>query len=423
MRPDAPFPPPAVSIQYRMAAVKAWFHRKFPATCALGRFFFGRKMRRVELTIALCLLALIVTIQIRGWLFERQVRSIVGHFRQIQLEKTPAEVAFRLRQQYRPFLYEPFPNRPAPCSLQHCRFTLKFEEYGSTIYLLRYHPWTRFPLDAAFRLLGPLGLRYNSMSASLQADDGVISGMWLEVALGYFEHGAYFTTLGNVRTVRNFGLGGPNYDLVAAHPNYMVIKPSRCTGCTAYLVSLTPAASREEWQRALGFNFPCMRKFGPCKMPEQLMPDVARQVHLDSMRPPKPVADMKNCDIAAIRLMARDADTVALVEVKSVGPPMQPWQYVAYKPIMILKSPGNPRYLPIWSHIGYLVDRPTHQRDPRTGQLSRELFHVGEIRLALFLPLDRLQVECNCAVMPVSPAYLNAARQGIAADRPNLPRR
>jgi len=68
------------------------------------------------------------------------------------------------------------------------------------------------------------------------------------------------------------------------------------------------------------------------------------------------------------------------------------------------------------------VDRPTHQRDPRTGQLSADLFRIGATRIALFLPFDDSQVQTNCAVVPATEKYLEAARDGVVADRPHLPR-
>jgi len=416
------FLPPAVSIQYRMAAVKGWFRRTFPATCAVGRFLAGRRMRRIELALAVCFVILVAAIQIRGWLFERQVRSIIEIFQQIQLEKTPAEVAFRFREQYRPYLQEPLPNRPEPCSVQHCRFTLKLEEYGSAMYLLIHYPWTRFPLNMVFRLLGPLGLRYNTLQASVQVDDGLITGLNVDFWVVHAVHGYLYAyvTMGEVHTVRNLGFASRMYPDYADHPNYMVQKPGGCSYCTAYFVDLTPEASREEWGRALDFDYSCIRKFGAgCKSPEQLMPAVARQIEFESTHPAKPVADMEHCDLAAIRLMARDAETVAIVKVLAVGPPTQTWQYVSYLPAKVLKASPYP---PHWGQVGYLVDRPTHQRDPRTGQLSADLFRIGATRIALFLPFDDSQVQTNCAVVPATEKYLEAARDGVVADRPHLPR-
>jgi len=401
-----------------MAAVKGWFRRTFPATCAVGRFLAGRRMRRIEVALAVCFVILVAAVQIRGWLFERQVRSIIEIFQQIQLEKTPAEVAFRFREQYRPYLQEPLPNRPEPCSVQHCRFTLKLEEYGSAMYLLIHHPWTRFPLDAAFRLLGPLGLRYNTLQTSMQVDDGVVTGMNVNLWVFYFWRGNLFANMGNVHTVRNFGEQSLTYLHYAEHPNYLAYQPGGCSGCRAYYVELTPQASREEWQRALNFNYSCVRKFAACKLPEQLMPAVARQMELDWEHPGPPLADLQHCDLSAIRLMARDAETVAMVKVLAVGPPTHGWQYVSYLPLKILKPSPYP---PHWEKVGYTVGRPTHQLDPRTGRLSAELFRVDALRIALFP--DDSEVESNCAVVPATEEYLKLVQEGIAADNPKLPRR
>ena len=375
-------------------------------------------MRRVELALAASFLALVAAIQIRGWLFERQVRSIVETFKQIQLEKTPAEVAFRLREQYRPYLWQNPYTRQGPCSRQHCRFEVTLEECSSIAWLLSHHSWTAPIARVTLRILGPLGLRPNALYASLQIDNGAVSGVYVALDAMALKGWASYDLYGSVSTVRNFGSRWHDRYL-AQSPNYEALVPGGCTTC--YLVAFTHDASREEYERALNFDYSCLRKFLGCSTQAELMPAVARHMELVKQHPGPKLADFENCDLAAVRLMGRDADAVAVVKIKTVvtPPATGPWRYVSYAPLLILKPSLWSR--PKWEHIGYDVEAATRISDHKPGQLSPELFRPGTVRIAIFLPFEGSNPQSDCAVVPNTSENLNAVRKGIADDRRQLP--
>jgi hypothetical protein len=55
-----------------------------------------------------------------------------------------------------------------------------------------------------------------------------------------------------------------------ADPNFRAHRPGGCTGCKAFLVSITPFANQEDERRAFDFDLSCISSWNGCKNPAEL---------------------------------------------------------------------------------------------------------------------------------------------------------
>ena len=104
------------------------------------------------------------------------------------------------------------------------------------------------------------------------------------------------------------------------HPNLIIWKPSACTGCAgAIFADFTWQASREEYERALGFDFSCITRFHECRTPDEFLPTAAQVLKVDEENRLGEMVGKIPCDTRCARILGRDSDFVEVVRIKRVN--------------------------------------------------------------------------------------------------------
>jgi hypothetical protein len=349
--------------------------------------------------LALTVMGIHVYAQVYRW----RAEHLLAQLKALRVEETSASTVLNLRSKYSSNVID-----DGPCSESHCAFSIELTEWESLLRAPSYRPWGE---RLAYYLTdGPLrffGLRISDFTASLRAENGRLRGVsvWLITIPSGFSIRA--------QTVGNFSrlVGHPQ---VYAHPNLYVWKPGACTGCSGAIhADFTWQASREEYERALGFDLSCITRFRDCRTPEELLPTAAQVLKEDEEKKLGEMVGKIPCDTRTARILGRDSDFVEVVRIKKVNRNGEKLTIADYDLVKALK--GKTLNLRELYYTKQFVDAV---ENANSGHLSERLLHIGADRVLYFNEiLAQPTPWSDCAIMAATPQNLGATAEGVAEDR------
>jgi len=402
-------------------AQMAGFRDTFPWTYAVGRFL----LRKMPLTAAILgvIAVTLLGIQARAWVFRWQARRFVDQVRALEVGRSPAAQAFALRRAWGdPKLYTPPSERP--CTPERCDFTIGTSEWiTASRWMSQLLPGTSCPLPRGLLFLPQrFGMRASWASANIKIRHGSVIGVSLDVSTATQEDEWCFFLFADITAWPNLWIrrSAPDW-----HPNFDVHyqgPPNHggCTGCRGTEVSYTPQISRAEFLQLTQFDLSCLTGFHLCEHYADLLPAMRPIVEADE-RLAHSRNEAQSCSTRSVEALGRDARSVALMQVESVGPGrparivdydgVQMWhageQSVTYAVLQVMKlrhGAIQTRRAEQFLFRGALVDPATHV-------LRRDWFYPGK-KLIVFDDAAPL----SCSVLPATEENLAAVRRGISED-------
>lgn len=376
--------------------------------------------------IAVCLFAslvlMVVGMHVYAQVFRWRAERLLSELKTLRVEETPAATVLKLRSKYSSIVDDGH-----PCSEEHCAFSIDLHEWES---LIREEPlshsWSERPRYYLVSKLRFLALRLNFFSTKLQVENGKLSGIsvgFLQMSyvdqLGYVEHAFPSSFSVTVRTVGNFRnrVGWPKAYLlqVYEHPNLFVWEDT-CKGCSpAINVDLTPQASREEFERALGFDLSCMTRFHGCRTSEEFFPAAAQMLKHDPAKQVENSGRNVVCDSRMTRILGRDRDVVGVVRIKKVSADDAAFAITDYDWLKLLK--GKAMNL---KEVHYLQSAGGIE-EAHSSHLSERFVQVGGEQIVFLNEVfGHPLLESSCAIIAATPQNLSAALEGIADDRSDI---
>ncbi len=198
------------------------------------------------------------------------------------------------------------------------------------------------------------------------------------------------------------------------HPNLIIWKPSACTGCAgAIFADFTWQASREEYERALGFDFSCITRFHECRTPDEFLPTAAQVLKVDEENRLGEMVGKIPCDTRCARILGRDSDFVEVVRIKRVNRSDGKITIADYELMKALK--GKTLNLRDLYYTKQFVDEV---EVANTGYISQPLLQIGGERIVYFSEiLQHPTAWSDCAIMAATQQNLDATMGGVAEDR------
>ncbi len=375
-------------------------------------------MRRLRV-IAGCLFALlllmVIGIHVYANVFRWRAEHLLAQLKTLRVEETPAATVLKLRSDYSPHVIG-----DGPCSEEHCAFSIELTEWESLWRAYTYRPWSERPTYYLMNGLRFFGLRINDFTVSLRIESGKLRSIsvWLS-PMSYIAHASYVEGgfLSNfiirAQTVGNFSrrVGHPQ---VYEHPNLYVGKPSGCTGCSgAIYADFTWQASREEYERALGFDLSCITRFHDCRTPEEFFPTAAQVLKEDEEKKLGEMVGKIPCDTRTARILGRDSDFIQVVRIKKVSTHDEKVTIADYDLVEALK--GKTLNLRDLHYTKQFVDAV---EAANSGHLSQRLLQIGTNRIVYFNEiLEQPTPWSDCAIMAATPENVGATVEGVTEDR------
>jgi hypothetical protein len=373
----------------------------------------------IAVWLLVLLLLMVIGIHVYAQVFRWRVEHLLAQLKTLRVEETPAARVLKLRSDYSRHVVG-----DGPCSEEHCAFSIELTEWESLWRAYTYRPWSERPTYYLVNGLRFFGLRINDFTVGLRIESGRLRriSVWF-TPMSYIAHKSYVeggflsNFIVEAETVGNFRRW-VNRPQVYLHPNLLVSEPDACTGCSgAISAHFTWQASREEYERALGFDLSCITRFHDCRTPEEFLPTAAQMLKEDYAQKLTDKWGKTPCDTRMAHILGRDSDVIGLVRVKKVDTDGQD-TIVDYNLIKVLKGKSPPL-----SGVYYY---PKHSADAveesDSGHLSRPLVIVGTERIVFLSEiLGQPTPESNCGMMPPTTQNLSAASEGIADDRTGTP--
>ncbi|MGO9084324.1 MAG: hypothetical protein ACLQBK_03790 [Candidatus Sulfotelmatobacter sp.] len=364
-----------------------------------------RHVRRIVLGAVIFAVAVPLGVHLYAQIFRIRAEHLLADLKAFQVEETPAAAVLKLRSEYRSETVD-----QGACSEEHCDFWVGLIEWES---LMRpsSHEWVEQPRELLMRVLRPVGLRLSLFDAHLQVEKGKLRKLDVEFMHAYVEQERFPNFIADAFTVGNlrYYLG---WKYVYEHPNLFVDEPNACTGCSGAIAAyFTWQATRNEFERAMEFDFSCITRFHVCRAVEEFLPSAARLLKADDASLSANMGWKLPCDTRAARILGRDSDLVELARVKQIKGKEGEYVIVDYEPIRALK--GENIQLNNVYHRSELAEAVTTNHGS-----SQRLLQVGAKRVVFFSTLlDKPSAMSECAVMPNTTEILTATLEGIAADR------
>jgi hypothetical protein len=363
-----------------------------------------RRLRQIALAGLVFILAVIAVIHLYAYVFRIRTERLLADLKTLQIEKTPAVAALKLRHIYHSQVVD-----QKPCSEEHCVFSIALTEWQ---FLVRpsSHPSIERARNSLLRALRVFGMRLSYFQTELRIEDGKLRGLDVRFYHAYVEGESFENFGARAITVGNMGTW-LNRQGVYEHPNLLVWEPAACTGCSgAITADFTSQASHEEFERALEFNLSCITRFHVCRTIEEFLPSAAQLLQEDRSR----LAADRNwkvpCDSRTAWILGRDSDFVNLASIREITPDEQDHFLsisVEYTKVRALKGASmqlNDIHYPKRLVENLISD--TNASKPR----AEWIVFLSKI-------LDKPAAWSECSVISNTPENLSAVLEGIAADR------
>ncbi len=280
----------------------------------LGRSFL---ITIAEISLVLALIA--GAIQINQWVFRYRAERLLRDILSIELRHTTFEQLSPILQRWSGRIYYDYDE---PCSRQHCDLRIGISQpvelsehyrYKRTLYL--------------YRLFGG---RPAGAIATIKVRNGFVWGESYGVVVDVQPAVETDTTANKDAPVDKDGHPG-SYLLAAVIETIPLEKanwfkwPSARKrpefrigwrhGLGVYVgVEFTPFADPSDIKRLAEFNFSCLTRWRPCRTREDIMPVAMAELSGDKHLP-WDESEAPSCDQQTTRLVSRDTDNVAVVEV------------------------------------------------------------------------------------------------------------
>jgi hypothetical protein len=365
-------------------------------------------MHRVRL-IALGLLGFLIVavlgVHIYAQVYRIRAEHLLATLKTFQVEETPAAVVLKLRGEYKSEV-----GNKSTCSEEHCVFWIVLTEWK---FLLNPsdHAWVEASRELLMKVLRPVGLRLTIFDTYIRVEKGKLRKLDVRLMHGYVEQDRFPNFIARAFTAGNLGrwLG---WQGIYEHPNMLVWEPSACTGCSgAITADFTWQASRNEFERALGFDLSCITRFHVCRTVEEFLPSAAQLLKEDRARLSANMDWKLPCDTRTARILARDSDSVDLARVKQIKGEEGEYVVVDYEAVKVLKG-GNIALNNIYqrNELADTVITDNGNQQHLLRARSERIVFLGTL-------LDKPDATSECAVMPNTPDIFAATVEGIAADR------
>jgi hypothetical protein len=276
-------------------------------------------MRRVFLHLArsvlYALLGLVMVLllvagkaQIEQRVFRHRAERLLNDMLSIQLRHTTFEQLSPLLGRWREFV-----TYDIPCSKRHCDLRVEFRQPSH----MRDSDSKFFAIFRDFYQL--LGGRASGVFAEINVRNGFVwgesYGIGVEVPPFADTDGYKASELtGEISTVPRaepWRLVWPN---LRRPPEYEIGGRTAFKGRADVWVRFTPYADPADIRRLSQFNFSCLARLRPCRTGEDIMPaamaEISKEKHHNWSGSEEPV-----CDLPAIRVISRDAENAAVVDV------------------------------------------------------------------------------------------------------------
>jgi hypothetical protein len=374
-----------------------------------------RRLRMIGIGLAAGLFLVVLGIHVYAQVFRWRAEHLLAQLKTLRLEETSAATALKLRSEYSHHVIG-----DGPCSEEHCAFLIELTEWEWLWRAYTYRSWSERPTYYLVNGLRFFGLRINDFTVSLRIESGRLRSIsvWLSpmsyiARASYVEGGFLSNFFIRAETVGNFSrrVGHPQ---IYEHPNLYVGKPSACTGCSgAIYADFTWQASREEYERALGFDLSCITRFHDCRTPEEFLPTAAQVLKEDEEKKLGEMVGKIPCDTRTASILGRDSDFIQVVRIKKVSTNDEKLTIADYDLVKVLK--GKTLNLRDLYYTKQFVDAV---EAANSGHLSQRLLQIGTERIVYFNEILKQPTPwSDCAMMAATPQNLSATIEGIAEDR------
>jgi len=369
----------------------------------------------IAVWLLVLLLLMVIGIHVYAQVFRWRVEHLLAQLKTLRVEETPAARVLKLRSDYSHYVVG-----DGPCSDEHCAFSIELTEWESLWSAYTYRPWSERPTYYLVNGLRFFGLRINDFTVGLSVESGRLRRISASFGpMSYIAHKSYVeggflsNFIVEAETVGNFRRW-VNRPQVYRHPNLLVSEPAACTGCSgAIFAHFTWQASREEFERALGFDLGCITRFYDCRTPEEFLPTAAQVLKEDADKQAGEVGRKIPCDTRMAHILGRDSDFVEVVRFKNINQHDDRFTVADYDLVRVLKC--APLNLRDFYYTKQVVDEV---QKANSGQLSEQLFQPGADRILYFSEiLEQPTAWSDCAIMAATPQKLAATLQGVADDR------
>lgn len=399
------------------------FKTTFPWTWAI---LASRNARSFWKTLFLVIVIALFATEARAWIFRWQARQMLNDLRALEMDKTPAAQALKLRDKWPPWRLGPFSQsgREA-CTVDRCKFDVAVMEWDWLVRHSWSDRWWGSPLRGVTRAFEHFGLRRSDAVGEITIRHGLVTGLSAVVTTWTRDEHWQFMLIAYATVRPNLFLNSPPDD----HPNLHVRfqgPPNHggCHPCKMTRAEYTSQISRDLFLKVTNFDLSCLTSFRLCNQYGDMMPDVKRMVEQEGAH--EVVERLKRdypCTTRTIETLGRDVMAIAVMRVRQVGVgrfasvieydgvemPQNGTQEVEYDLVEKLKWR---REEPVPSRVEHEFEFSGPMVDSQTHLLSREWFRPGE-RLIVFLDPPRI----GCGAVPANAANLQAVRAGIAEDR------
>jgi hypothetical protein len=302
---------------------------------------FRRGLRYIVVVVVVAAAGAVGAIHIQQHILRRRAESLLSDIRGLNLRTSTfanAQITFRR--------WATWGNYADGCSERFCSFDVALNDFVyDHLEIFGGRPWLLRP----YLLVGGRPAR---VRAYLVVRNGLVWAKGFSVAMEVtpggegepWSHVSSYSLIGEARSVPRFGAIGSWAEL-ALHPNYIIGKPGGCTTCLMVYANFTPYADVADVNRLMQFDLSCLTRWHPCRREGDLMPAAWEQRLRERPRLEELWQQSRECNQDSIKLLGRDAENVAVVEVianrRETDRQDEPFQVATVRLVDKLKRVGS----------------------------------------------------------------------------------
>lgn len=370
-----------------------------------------RILKLGAMSALLTLTGAVVAIHAQQHILRHRAEDLLADIRRLSLREATHDDAQTFLQRWGPWSHF-----DGECSRERCDVNIELSDFAYRHQqFFGAHRWILRP----YTLVGGRPAR---ILAGLTVRNGVVWGKSytadIEVpAKSFFDEYGY-TLIGEARSQSRFvSVFEPELQL---HPDYMVGKPGGCKTCLMVYARFTPYAAPSDVQRLMQLDLSCLTRLRPCREQADIMPAAWGQYLKEQGRSEAYWKHPPGCSGNRTKLLARDADDVAIVRVLSnrveTGDCGDPYQVSTVQLVQRLKGAA---YWDVGSPRRMIID----DKDvalTATHNASEARLHAPFIILfsrATWVDPGRPDVALEeCGVLPATEENLALVLDGVRQD-------
>lgn len=386
----------------------------------------SRRQKILEF-LALAVLGLIVApfvaVQIQERIFRHRAEKVLTDVRWLMLHRTnPPEFTAIAKRWHQ--------DDPS-CTEQHCWLEtgLDYTAFEGINYCEEQTDWRRLSLH----LFRTYGGRLAWIHAIARMEHGTVTGAMFQISIENFSGSndayLYFCTkraeglegvlTGEAGALTHFSLRD-DWEGLTLHPDYLIeVRPPWRGDMPPPAIRSTcgPHADAAVVARLASFDFSCLTRLIPCRLPGDLMPEAAEQWAKEAPRLAE-VRKRQVCSPDMLALMARDAGRAGVVEVMDSRTERQGyWGSFPMSTVLLTQDLEPARDWKTGESRGIVIlDANT---DSPGASLPPEVYPGNHFILLAKSGFTYRYVETySCGIMPLTPTNLELVKQAIAGKLP-----